>query len=94
MGGVGARRLGVRQVRFAKRAAGVVDAWVGDVLVGTLRRERDGWTALPLAAPGERPEPEISGLTLSEAKVVVRLSRRASELSGLLYPEPTPDRLA
>lgn len=85
---------GYRAVRFLKRGRGVVDAWVGDVLVGSLFRVRSpssvgtSWTARPLG------EPAVSDLTLAEAKVVIRLSRRASELSGLLYPEPTPDRLS
>lgn len=83
--------MGVEAVRFLKRSAGVVDAWVGDLLVGTLWRVRSpstagaSWTARPIG------EPSSGGLSLREAKLVLRRSQRAAALSQALYPSPEPE---
>jgi hypothetical protein len=85
-GGRGGR--GGHGVRFLRRRRGVVDGYVGDVLVGTLFRTRSpsssgsSWTAVPL---GSDP---VGDLTLAEARVVLRFSDRARSLWAALWPEP------
>jgi hypothetical protein len=78
------RASAVGALKFLRRSRGVVDAYVGGVLVGSLFRVRSpsvlgtSWTARPL---GSDP---VGDLTLAEAKVVLRFSDRARAL----YPEP------
>lgn len=78
----------VEALKFLRRSRGIVDAYVGGVLVGSLFRVRSpsvlgtSWTARPLG------EPSTADLTLAEAKVVLRFSDRARALLGALYPDP------
>lgn len=76
------------RVRFLKRRRGVLDAWVGPFLVGTLWRVHSPSTAGSTWTVAVLDEEPRVALSLGDAKRLLRDSDRARFVQAELFPEP------